>query len=94
VLSPEFDYPDSFRIHYWVFSRQLERVQQALADRPDLGKRWSAETDMNLADIRIPADAMLKAARHPNSIVLFTSSKPANIVRNIGVAEDQKLGLF
>jgi D-threo-aldose 1-dehydrogenase len=92
-FSPKYDYPGSFRIHYWVFSRQLEEVHQALMDRPNIRKRWSAETDLNLADTGILADVMLKGAliRHPGSIVLFTSSKPDNIVRNVSVAENTRL---
>jgi hypothetical protein len=90
VFSPNFDYPGSFRIHYWVFSRQLRRVHQALMDRPDIRKRWSAETDLNLGDSATLADVMLKGAltRHPDSIVLFTSSNPDNILRNVSVAEN------
>jgi D-threo-aldose 1-dehydrogenase len=93
VFSPKSDYPGSFRIHYWVFSRQLRQVHQALTDRPDIRKRWSAETDLNLADISTLADVMLKGAliRHPESIVLFTSSEPERIVRNVGVAENTRL---
>jgi hypothetical protein len=93
VFSPEFDFPGSFRIHYWVFSRQLTDVHQALVDRPDLCERWSAETDLDLTDIRTLADVMLKGAlmRHPDSIVLFTSSKPNNIIRNVSVVENTRL---
>jgi len=92
VFSPKSEYPGSFRIHYWVFSRQLRDVHQALMDRPDICKRWSAETDLNLADIGTLADVMLKGAltRHPDSIVLFTSSKPDNIVRNVSVVENMR----
>jgi D-threo-aldose 1-dehydrogenase len=92
VFSPKSDYPGSFRIHYWVFSRQLRDVHQALMDRPDIRKRWSAETDLNLADIGTLADVMLKGAltRHPDGIVLFTSSKPDNIVRNVSIAENTR----
>ncbi len=48
---------------------------------------------MNLADIGTLVDVMLKGAliRHPDSIVLFTSSKPDNIVRNVSVAENTRL---
>jgi D-threo-aldose 1-dehydrogenase len=93
VFSPMFDYPGSFRIHYWVFSRHLSDVHQALMVRPDIRKRWSADTDLNLADIRTLADVMLKGAliRHPHSIVLFTSSKPDNIIRNVSVAANTGL---
>jgi len=93
VFSPRFDFPGSFRIHYWVFSRRLRDVHQALIDRPDVCNRWSAETDLNLADVRTLADVMLKGAltRHRGSIVLFTSSRPDNIIRNVGVAEDSRL---
>jgi hypothetical protein len=93
VYSPKVDYPGSFRIHFWVFSRQLRDVHQALMDRPDIRKRWSAETDLNLADIGTLADVMLKGAliQHPHSIVLFTSSKPNNIIRNVRVAENSRL---
>ena len=93
VFSPEFDFPGSFRIHYWVFSRRLRDVHRALMDRPDICRRWSAETDLNLAEVRTLTDVMLKAAltRHRDSIVLFTSSKPNNIIRNVAVAEDTKL---
>ncbi len=93
VFSPKFNYPGSFRIHYWVFSQQLRGVHRALMDRPDIRKRWSAETDLNLADIRTLTDVVLKGAliRHPNSIVLFKSSNPNNIIRNVSVAEDARL---
>ena len=93
VFSPQSDYFGSFRIHYWVFSRQLREVHQALMDRSDISKRWSDETDLNLADIGTLADIMLKGAliRHPASIVLFTSSKPAHIIRNVSVAENTRL---
>ena len=38
------------------------------------------------------ADVMLKGAltSHPNSIVLFPSSKPENIVRNVSIAENTR----
>jgi D-threo-aldose 1-dehydrogenase len=92
VFSSKSDYPGSFRIHFSVFSRQLRDVHQALVDRPDLRKRWSAETDLNLADLGTLSDVMLKAAlsRDP-SIVLFRSSKPDNIIRNVSVAENTRL---
>jgi hypothetical protein len=92
VVSPKSNYPGSFRIHYWVFSRQLRQVHQALMDRHDICKRWAAETDLNLRDIRMLADVMLKGAltSHPNSIVLFPSSKPENIVRNVSIAENTR----
>jgi D-threo-aldose 1-dehydrogenase len=90
VFSPEVDYPGCFRIHYWVFSQQLKAVHQALMDRPDIRKRWSIETDLNLANIGMLADVMLKGAliRHPDSIVLFKSSNPDNIIHNVSVAEN------
>jgi D-threo-aldose 1-dehydrogenase len=90
VFAPEVSYPGCFRIHYWVFSQQLRTVHQALTDRPDICKRWSVESDLNLANIRTLADVMLKGAliRHPDSIVLFKSSKPDNIIRNVSVAEN------
>jgi hypothetical protein len=93
VFSPKVGYPGSFRIHYWVFSRQLRGLRQALTDRPEILRRWSAETDLNLADIGTLADVMLKGALicHPNSIVLFKSSKPENIIRNVSVAENTAL---
>jgi len=93
VFSPDFDYPESLRIHFWVFSRQFRSVHRALADRPDMRTRWSAEVDLDLADLGTLADVMLKGAltRHSNSIVLFTSSNPDNIIRNVNVAENSKL---
>ena len=92
VFSPKSDYPGSFRIHFSVFSRQLRDVHQALVDRPDLRKRWSAETDLNLADLGTLSDVMLKGAlSRPPSIVLFRSSKPDNIIRNVSVAENTRL---
>jgi hypothetical protein len=93
VFSPKAEYPGSFRIHFWVFSRQLRDVHQALMDRPGIHKRWSAETDLNLGDIGTLADVMLKGAliNHPRSIALFTSSKPDNIIRNVRVAENTRL---
>jgi aryl-alcohol dehydrogenase-like predicted oxidoreductase len=93
ALSPPFAYPGSLRVLHSVFSRQLRRVHQALGRRPDIRERWSARTGVNLGDLRTLADVTLKAAlaRHPDSIVLFTSSKPQNIFRNVSVAEDLKL---
>jgi diketogulonate reductase-like aldo/keto reductase len=93
VFSPKFNYPGTFRIHYWVFSQELRHVHQALADRPDILRRWSAETDLNLADIKTLADVMLKGAlsSYPHSIVLFKSSRHDNIIRNVRVAEDAAL---
>lgn len=93
VFSPKVEYPGSFRIHFWVFSRQLRDVHQTLMDRPRIRKRWSAETDLNLGDIGTLAEVMLKGAliNHPHGIVLFTSSKPDNIIRNVRVAENTRL---
>jgi hypothetical protein len=93
VFSPKYTYPGSFRIHFWVFSRQFRDVHRALMDRPSIRKRWSSETDLDLADIGTLADVMLKGAliRHPDSIVLFTSSKLDNIVHNVSLAENTRL---
>jgi len=93
VFSPKFNYPGSFRIHYWVFSQELRHVHQALAERPDTLRRWSAETDLDLANIKTLADVMLKGAlsSYPCSIVLFKSSRHENIIRNVKVAEDAAL---
>jgi hypothetical protein len=93
VFPPILDYPVSFRIHYWVLSRELRAVHTVLAARPEICGRWSVETDVNLADIRALTDIVLKASlsRHPNSIVLFTSSNPENIVRNVRVVEEAGL---
>jgi D-threo-aldose 1-dehydrogenase len=92
VLSPMLNLPGSFRIHFSVFTRQLRDMHRALVDQPDICRRWSAETDLNLADIRTLADVLLKGTltRYPDSIVLFRSSKPENIIRSVSVAEDTK----
>jgi D-threo-aldose 1-dehydrogenase len=90
AFSPDYDLDGSFRIHFWVFSRKLQTLHKALLDQPGLCRLWSSQSDVDLANIRELAAIMLKAAlvRNPNSIVLFTSSNPDNILRNVRIAED------
>jgi D-threo-aldose 1-dehydrogenase len=93
AFSPDVDLGNSFRVHYWVFSRKLHELHRTLLERADLRKRWSEHVGMELGDVQKLAALMLKAAlvRYPNSIVLFTSSNPVNILGNVAVAEDVDL---
>jgi hypothetical protein len=100
ALSPDSDwaFSGSFQIHYWVFTQKespthahtLQALHAALLKRPAFCDQWSRHIDLDIGDIRNLAGLMLKAAlmRFPDSGVLFTSSKPENILRNVGVAED------
>lgn len=93
ILSPpEMDFPGSFRIHFWTFSQHLKALHAGLVERADLRLRWG-QMNLDINDIQNLAALMLKAAlmQHPNSGVLFSSTKPENIVRNVRTAEDAAL---
>jgi D-threo-aldose 1-dehydrogenase len=100
ALSPESDwvFPGSFQIHYWVFTQKhtpthahtLQALHAALLKRSAFCDQWSRQIDLDIGDIRNLSALMLKAAlmQFPDSGVLFTSSKPENILRNVGLAGD------
>jgi D-threo-aldose 1-dehydrogenase len=93
VFRPIMISKDVFRIHYWVFSQQLQSLHKSFMDQTELRRRWSDTVNMDLGNVQELAAVMLKAAlvRCPDSIVLFASSNPANISRNVRVAENAAL---
>lgn len=92
-LRPDFRLGDAFRIHFSVFVEAAKELQAEFARDPDTQRRLSLNVDRDLGDMRDLTAIMLKAALlpHPNSLVLFSASNPANILRNVQVAGDAGL---
>jgi|SRR5271165_2206751 len=92
VLDPMVEYPGSFRIHH----RSLfpyATMRAAVAERKELRQRWSDEVGVDIGEDKNLAGLMLKAALelNPESVILFSSKKPQNILANVRIAEDDRM---
>jgi D-threo-aldose 1-dehydrogenase len=91
--------PDSscapFRIHHGSLTANFRALHTALINNQPLCQRWSASTDTELSNPEALALLLLKAAllMNPNSIILFSSKKPAHIQANVCAAADTTLEL-
>lgn len=91
VLGPDYDLPGVQRIHFRTFSKEIDTLRAELAADPVKLSRWSDQVDAPLLEGRNLVAVMLKAAllAHPNSMVLFSSTREENIRFNVEVAEDR-----
>jgi D-threo-aldose 1-dehydrogenase len=80
----------AFRIHHRALTENFRVLHGALVARPETCRRWSEETGVDLADAEWLAHLMLKASlvMNPESVILFSSKRPAHITANARVAED------
>lgn len=87
---PDTPYP---RIHHRALSQHLPLLVAWLQASPATCLRWSIEVGADLANARVLAQLMLKAAlvMNPASVVLFSSKRPEHILANIDAAEDTTL---
>lgn len=95
VFDSPADYPGSFLIHFGTFSRRASALQAHLSAEPRLCRLWSDEVGADLSEPQTLGALLLKAAltRFPDSIVLFATRRPAHILDNVRVAEDDRLRL-
>jgi hypothetical protein len=70
----------------------LSRIREYLAQRPDVLKLWKKEIEADCGDPAVLAALMFGTALRANDggIVLFSSTRPENIRRNVrSIEEDQ-----
>ena len=93
VLDAVIPYGASFRLHHRALTDNFRALHSALIAKPETCRAWSGEIDENLADAETLAHLMLKASleQNPQSVILFSSKRPAHIVANVQVAEDQSM---
>lgn len=82
-----------FRLHHRSLTRNFASLHAALLDDAGRRKRWSEACGADLGDAKVLAGFMLKAAMlcNPKSVVLFSSKRPANILKNAKTASDNGL---
>jgi D-threo-aldose 1-dehydrogenase len=83
----------AFRIHHRALTNNFRSLHAALLEQPEICRRWSNETGVDLSDAEPLAKLMLKAAleMNPESIILFSSRSPEHIHANVAVADDAQL---
>jgi D-threo-aldose 1-dehydrogenase len=84
-----------FRIHHRALTNNFRALHAALIKNPPLCQRWSTSTNTDLSNPEELAHLMLKASliMNPDSIILFSSKKPAHIHANVHTAADTSLEL-
>jgi D-threo-aldose 1-dehydrogenase len=93
VLDAAIPAARAFRIHHRALTENFRALHAALVAKPESCRRWSAETGADLANGEVLAQLMLKASlvMNPESVILFSSKRPAHIAANVRVAEDATL---
>lgn len=92
-LDPVINYPGSFSIVYRIFNGQAAAIGKMLNSNPTLTKRWSDQVDIDLSQPNMIGRLLFKAAIELRTIdlILFSSTKPENIICNVKAAEDNSL---
>lgn len=93
AAEPIITHPGTFSIVYRTFGTRFDPVRRAIETDPALCRKWSDAVGMDLSAAATFNQLMLRAAldSRPNDIVLFSSTKPANILANVRTAEDSSL---
>ena len=83
----------SFRMHHRALTENIRGLQARLVQEKARCADWSREVGADLADRAALAALMLKAAleENPESVILFSSKRPAHIRQNVEVAGDAAL---
>jgi aryl-alcohol dehydrogenase-like predicted oxidoreductase len=97
VVDPAIDLGDefgsAFRSHHRSLTDNFRELHSDLLVDPARRRQWSEATGTDLHRAENLAALMLKAALvfNPDSIILFSSKKPAHIQHNVEVAGDASL---
>jgi D-threo-aldose 1-dehydrogenase len=84
---------EAFHIIYRTFAGKAANARDALKSNVKLLQTWSKTIDFDLSEKGSFERLMLKAAivKRPDALVLFSSTRPKNIVANIEAASDMSL---
>lgn len=93
AVDPVPVHPGAFAILYRTFGGRAGEVRSALIENEKLRKDWSDEIGLDLGAPGCFERLMLKAAydARPDAMILFSSTKPQNILANVEAVEDQRL---
>ena len=96
VMDPPVGPMKSFRMHHRTLTDNIRGLHARLVQEKARCAEWSREVGADLADraaLAALAALMLKAAleENPESVILFSSKRPAHILQNVEVAEDAAL---
>jgi aryl-alcohol dehydrogenase-like predicted oxidoreductase len=93
VMDPPVGSMKSFRMHHRTLTENIGGLHAKLVQEKARCAEWSREVGADLADRAALAALMLKAAleENPESVILFSSKRPAHIRRNVEVAADAAL---
>jgi aryl-alcohol dehydrogenase-like predicted oxidoreductase len=93
VMDPPVGSMKSFRMHHRALTDNIGGLQAKLVQEKARCAEWSREVGADLADRAALTALMLKAAlvENPESVILFSSKRPAHIRQNVEVAEDAAL---
>jgi len=82
-----------FRIHPRALGDNFRGLHAGLLEEKGRCSEWSEKTGADLADGEALASLMLKASlvENPESVILFSSTNPAHIQRNVETAGDATL---
>ena len=83
----------SFHMHHRTLTENIGGLHEKLVREKARCAEWSREVGADLADRAALAALMLKAAlvENPESVILFSSKRPAHLRRNVEVAGDAAL---
>ena len=93
VMDPPVRPMKSFHMHHRALTENIGELHARLVQEKASCAEWSREVGADLADRPALAALMLKAAleENPESVILFSSKRPAHIRQNVEVAGDAAL---
>jgi len=88
--STQETFPGAFCLHHRAVSGAFPVIRQWFTQDASLCRRWSDAVDTDLSQQDVLASLLLQAALtfHPDSVVLFSSRKPAHIQSNLRGLDD------
>jgi len=83
----------AFRMHHRALTENFIALHEALKGDAARSRRWSEYCGADVSDAETLARLMLKASLvcNPESVILFSSKRPKNILGNAAVAGDASL---
>jgi hypothetical protein len=93
VLDAPIVQGEAFRIHHRALTENFTALHTALQGDAARARRWSDYCGADVSNSETLARLMLKAALvcNPESVILFSSKRPRNILANAAVADDASL---
>ena len=93
VLDAPVSRGEAFTMHHRALTNNFTALHEALRGDAARAKRWSDYCGVDLANAGMLARLMLKASLvcNPESVILFSSKRPAHIADNVALVDDGSL---